>query len=87
MLSVFMFNTRKNQHNLVESSIVVESKMPNTEETYECKICKKVFSEKRNLNRHIEGIHENKLYECEFCDKTYSRKEKMMSHVAKHHNS
>ena len=77
----------KNQHKIVESSIVVESKMPNTEETYECKICKKVFSEKRNLKQHIEGIHENKLYECEFCDKTYSRKEKMMSHVAKHHNS
>ena len=69
--------------------VVVDAKIPQSDSTvYECEACKKTFSSKWNLNRHIEGTHEEKkVFECALCDKIYSRKENLESHIARYHNN
>ena len=40
---------------------------------FECKICEKGYTSKRNLKRHEEAIHSigENTWSCEFCDKTF----------------
>ena len=39
------------------------------------------FTQKENLNRHVQTIHEDKKqFKCSMCDKTFKRKDKLVSH-------
>jgi DNA-directed RNA polymerase subunit M/transcription elongation factor TFIIS len=55
--------------------------------TLECKHCGKVYSSQRNLQIHIEAVHEKKTYKCTECDKTYSQSTTMYHHRKKVHGS
>ena len=53
---------------------------------FECEVCKKRFSQKKNLSTHILSIHEGKKgFKCNFCDKSFSQKSCMTRHRASVH--
>ena len=66
---------------------VVKKKSPTTllqathkeEETHQCELCPKNFSQKERLCQHIENVHTT--HQCEFCAKKFSRREKMCEHI------
>ena len=50
-----------------------------------CPRCDKVFKTTRDLNRHINGVHDKIHHKCEHCDAKFSRKEKLKNHVSFKH--
>ena len=48
---------------------------------FNCDLCTKIFSERRNLKQHQLANHELKRYECSFCKKQFTRKSKLNNHV------
>lgn len=48
-----------------------------------CNVCGKSFNQKKNLNQHVKGVHEEILYACRKCEKTYTRNNKRLKHEAK----
>ena len=49
---------------------------------HECRICKKVFTLKKNLVRHQKTVHEKcKKHECGICQKKFSRKSHKDMHL------
>ncbi|KAL4719274.1 hypothetical protein ACJJTC_016554 [Scirpophaga incertulas] len=51
---------------------------------FQCKICFKKFSRKRELDRH-SNVHSNmQSFECSECDKTFNRKDKLDKHEQTH---
>ena len=48
----------------------------------QCKICKKMFTLKKNLLQHQRVVHEkHKKYECGICQKRFSRKSHKEMHI------
>ncbi|XP_045468446.1 zinc finger protein Xfin-like isoform X2 [Harmonia axyridis] len=62
-----------------------------------CDICKRSFSDRKNLRKHIKKFHPDKLEElaplktfecaaiCEMCAKTFVRNSALMQHIRKYH--
>ena len=46
----------------------------------ECSICKRTFTRKDNLNRHIRGHNEESKHQCEKCGKRFKRKDDRIHH-------
>ena len=52
-----------------------------------CKLCGKIFQQKRNLSAHVSVVHEGKKpHTCHICNKNFSRKAAMTEHVRCVHN-
>ena len=52
------------------------------ENEWKCKQCTKTFTEKRNLTRHINDVHEKqKIHECGICQKQFTRKRNKELHL------
>ena len=48
-----------------------------------CKLCKKNFQSKRNLNVHVASVHQGmKPFECSVCNSRFSLKQNMVRHIA-----
>lgn len=47
---------------------------------YECAVCKKVFTYKQNLDRHVT-CHTNERHKCQFCQKEFSRIDSLNRHT------
>ncbi|KAI8124146.1 Zinc finger protein 208 [Lucilia cuprina] len=58
-----------------------------TQQTFECEICQKIFKQKQNFERH-KLIHAtgNKDFKCEECGKTYVLEVQLKAHVKLVHN-
>ena len=53
---------------------------------FKCKGCKKTFVSEKNLNRHIETIHEGgNLFDCSICDESFAREDTLKRHISKVH--
>ncbi len=48
---------------------------------HKCGDCKKSFSNKYHLLRHINTIHYSEWFDCPTCDQTYSRKDNLYRHI------
>ena len=47
-----------------------------------CNICDASFSEKGNINLHVESVHEGKkLFKCNDCDEVFSPKGNLKKHI------
>ena len=53
---------------------------------YECQVCSRKFADKRNLNKHIQHVH-NKVFPftCQICNKGFPQGKGFREHVTKHH--
>ena len=51
-----------------------------------CKLCKKNFQAKQNLNVHVASVHQGmKPFECSICNSRFSQKKSMVIHIASVH--
>ncbi|CAK1548348.1 unnamed protein product [Leptosia nina] len=50
---------------------------------FQCKVCFKKFSRKRELDRHA-SVHVTNLFDCSQCDKQFTRKDKLDKHEKSH---
>ena len=49
---------------------------------WRCKICRKIFSKKRNIDRHLMEVHRTEgHFICEECPASYTRKENLKQHI------
>ena len=53
---------------------------------YICEVCKKSFTRKDNLSRHLP-VHGEKEFQCSHCSKCHSRQEKLKAHMFHHHTN
>lgn len=53
--------------------------------TYSCSFCKKRFSFKQGLKRHVKTDHEEAKIRCDLCSYETKRKDVLKSHVANVH--
>ena len=53
--------------------------------TFICEYCDTNFSQKGNLKRHINSIHEVVNFSCESCEFTTTRKDKLREHINSKH--
>ena len=48
---------------------------------YECALCSATFTQKGNLTRHIEAVHDRKQpFSCSPCGRNFSQKVNMLNH-------
>ena len=48
---------------------------------YQCALCSATFTQKGNLTRHIEAVHDRKQpFSCEACGRNFSQKVNMLNH-------
>jgi uncharacterized C2H2 Zn-finger protein len=52
-----------------------------------CPSCDKDLKTKRDLQRHIDGVHENKRFPCLHCPMTFSRLDNVQRHTQKKHGA
>ncbi|GFU57457.1 uncharacterized protein TNCV_3636221 [Trichonephila clavipes] len=52
---------------------------------FKCKDCKKVYSQQKNLNRHIKTYHSVSSYICAICKRTFNRKDSLRRHQSTTH--
>lgn len=57
--------------------------IPNATMSFVCDICGNSFSNKFNLTRHIQTVHDCKKFQCKFCKKDLSRKEHLRRHESR----
>ena len=51
---------------------------------FNCTVCDKVFTVKRNLTRHIK-THEGGEFACSVCPKSFNRRDSLIKHSKKTH--
>lgn len=49
-----------------------------------CEFCQKVFTTRRNYEKHIEKMHNNMKYECQVCGKVFDSKIQHRGHLRNH---
>ncbi|KAL2843331.1 hypothetical protein BJY01DRAFT_264318 [Aspergillus pseudoustus] len=54
------------------------------EASFKCPDCDKAFTQKKSLNRHINGHNSEKRFACDSCDKRFKRKEDCDRHRLTH---
>ena len=47
---------------------------------YRCDICEKHFTQKEDLRRHKDSVHEDKKYRCDICDKQFTQTDGLRRH-------
>ena len=53
---------------------------------FKCNVCKKVFSQKSNLNIHMLSVHDGKkVFQCKICEQRFSEKGSMNRHIESIH--
>ena len=54
-----------------------------------CKKCSTIvlFCHKRDLNRHLNSVHNHTVHSCDLCTAKYRRKDHLVRHCRKHHGS
>jgi hypothetical protein len=62
----------------------------NMKNNFECEICKKSFTFKYNLNKHIKTFHPQSLpksgnFKCNICQKDYATRQYLKKHMEKIH--
>ncbi|XP_014679302.1 PREDICTED: zinc finger protein 585B-like [Priapulus caudatus] len=62
-----------------KSMDVVSQNSQNLSKIFECKICKKSFTRKTSLSRHM-ALHEGR-FQCQICDRKFSRRDILDDHV------
>ena len=76
------FNPVKDDHIDLESSLPVEVSINDSQSeilslgknNFQCHLCEKSYSSKRNLQLHIKSIHEGvKSYKCSYCPKSFTQ--------------
>ena len=61
--------------------------MDTNKDMFLCPICGKVYTMKKNLNRHMQShsdMGNNTIHKCTICGKEYSRKDKLTQHYLTH---
>ena len=62
---------------------------PATKNVFNCDLCNKTFTKKRNLTDHIEKTHNRRKtethFQCDICDKTSNNKNRLQEHVENVH--
>ena len=65
-----------------ETDVILTQRKIADQKEYKCKYCCKLFSQARNLKRHIHTIHDgNKDYKCESCGKSFSQPQHLKGHI------
>ena len=59
---------------LHEGHLLIHERSHTGEKSYQCSICKKACSDKRNLMIHERSHTGEKTFECSICDKAFSDK-------------
>ena len=58
----------------------------NGNKPFKYNVCGDSFSQERDLNRHIESVHENKnTFECSICDTSFTEKQSLNGHIESVH--
>ena len=57
------------------------------EEPSECKVCAKVFTTQRSMQRHHKSVHELYQVECEECGKKFGMKDTLNAHIKAVHRN
>jgi hypothetical protein len=73
---------------LVKSSSNEENDRNNSNvqrKLYDCKDCKKRFSQQSTLTRHVKNAHQAVKYSCFICKRSYIRKDYLTKHTKKAH--
>ena len=52
---------------------------------FECPVCKKTFSQKPNLNKHILTAHGQKCFKCNLCDDEFKHRKDLWIHKQRNH--
>ncbi|WP_257263043.1 C2H2-type zinc finger protein, partial [Endozoicomonas sp. ONNA2] len=58
--------------------------LPTVKKSFQCDQCKKIFSLKRNLKRHILTHTGEKPFKCTVCDKSFNQPDNLKTHVRIH---
>lgn len=56
----------------------------NSNGSFNCPHCDKVFVEFLVLKKHVRGFHTNRTFPCEQCDKVFPRADKLRLHMLRH---
>ena len=55
-----------------------------TEKFFKCQICEKKFSNKGNLNQHMNIHNKSKSFKCDVCFKVFNQKSNLAQHYKTH---
>ena len=67
-------------------TLKLQKKREEDRQKFACKMCEKVYGDKRNLMNHIQIIHEGKTdnFVCDICSKSFSRRTSLVAHKMLH---
>lgn len=61
------------------------TRQQNAIDMYQCKFCKKFYSSKKSLRRHVSSLHGEKKYNCNFCERSFGTKDNCDRHIQSQH--
>ena len=74
-------NLKKHTHTIHDKKGMPETQSSSVEK-FKCEICQHNLSSKRNLNVHIENIHEGlKRFKCDKCSQKFTEKKALTLHI------
>ena len=93
-VAVFDMHLSLHKQNEIQENLVCrsEQKMTKGKKSFSCEICKKLFSSKQSLKKHISSVHEAKksleckLVRCDLGDRDFSSKRNLHQHVKLTHD-